>query len=150
MQKIINYTLAALCVIGLILVRRFEDVLFYDPFLNYFHLTGADRSYPTIDRIDLNVSLLFRYSLNAILTLCIVFFLFGKRKYVQFTALVLVIGFLVLLPIMNYLLVDFSKAHEMILFYVRRFIIQPMFLLVLVPCFFYQQIQQKKRPSTMA
>lgn len=147
MQKFINYLLAAICIFGLILVRRYEDSLFYDPLLNYFQLSGTERSYPLIDEIDLNTSILFRYVLNSALTIAIVFFLFRQRKYVTFTILVLGIGFLILLPTFNYLLTDFTSTNEMILFYVRRFLIQPMFLLILVPCFYYQEILIKKETS---
>ena len=56
----------------------------------------------------------------------------------------MIIGLIVLLPIYNYLISTQFSSGEMIFFYVRRFLIQPMFLLILVPCFYYQEIQYKK------
>ncbi|HAD79058.1 MAG TPA: exosortase F system-associated protein, partial [Flavobacteriaceae bacterium] len=39
-NKYLRYAIAVLLVFGLILVRKFEDVLFYDPFIKYFHFVG--------------------------------------------------------------------------------------------------------------
>ncbi len=56
----------------------------------------------------------------------------------------MIIGLIVLLPIYNYLISTHFSSGEMVFFYVRRFLIRPMFLLILVPCFYYPEIQHKK------
>ncbi|WP_291119305.1 exosortase F system-associated membrane protein [Empedobacter sp. UBA7248] len=142
-NKYLRYAIAILLVFGLILVRKFEDVLFYDPFLQYFHRIGHSK-FPEIDLAKLNASLMVRYLINTLLTVLIVWFIFWKKSYVKFSIIIMIIGLIILLPIYNYLISTQFSSGEMVFFYVRRFLIQPMFLLILVPCFYYQEMQHKK------
>ncbi|MGU9938164.1 exosortase F system-associated membrane protein [Empedobacter brevis] len=142
-NKYLRYGIAFVLVIGLILVRKYEDVLFYDPFTQYFHFVGHVQ-FPELDLPQLNASIMFRYLINTLLTVLIVWFIFWKKSYVKFSIIILIIGLIVLLPIYNYLISTHFSSGEMVFFYVRRFLIQPMFLLILIPCFYYQEIQHKK------
>lgn len=142
-NKYLRYAIAVLLVFGLILVRKFEDVLFYDPFLKYFHFVGHSK-FPEIDLPKLSASLTVRYLINTLLTVLIIWFIFWKKIYVKFSIIIMIIGLIVLLPIYNYLISTQFSSGEMVFFYVRRFLIQPMFLLILIPCFYYQEIQHKK------
>ncbi|MFV0145247.1 exosortase F system-associated protein [Empedobacter falsenii] len=142
-NKYLRYGIAALLVFGLVLVRKFEDTLFYDPFIQYFHLVGYSK-FPDLDMAQLNASLMFRYLINTLLTVLIVWFIFWKKNYVKFSIIIMIIGLIVLLPIYNYLISTQFSSGEMVFFYARRFLIQPMFLLILIPCFYYQEIQHKK------
>ena len=142
-NKYLRYGIAALFVFGLVMVRKFEDILFYDPFIKYFHLVGHTK-FPEIDMAQLNASVMVRYLINTLLTVLIVRFIFWKKSYVKFSIFILIIGLIGLLPIYNYLISTQFSSGEMIFFYVRRFLIQPMFLLILIPCFYYQEIQHKK------
>ncbi len=142
-NRFLRYTGAILLIFGLILVRKFEDTLFYDPFLDYFHRIGHPH-FPEIDFLNLNLSIIFRYFINSILTVLIILLVFWKKSYVKFSIFILAIGLLLLLPIYNYLISTKFSSGEMVFFYIRRFLIQPMFLLILVPCFYYQEMQHKK------
>ena len=142
-NKFLRYAGVIVLIFGLILVRKFEDTLFYDPFLDYFHFVG-EKKFPEIDYLNLNLSIIFRYFINSILTVLIVLLLFWKKSYVKFSIFILCIGLLILLPIYDYLISTKFSSGEMVFFYIRRFLIQPMFLLILVPCFYYQEIQHKK------
>lgn len=142
-NKYIRYTIALLLIIGLILVRRFENILFYDPFIKYFAFSG--KYFPELDLAKFNASTTLRFAINTLLTVLIIWFIFWKRNYVRFSILVIIIGFVFLLPLYNYLISTKFSSGEMIFFYVRRFLIQPMFVLILIPCFYYQEIQNKKR-----
>lgn len=142
-NKYIRYTIALLLIIGLILVRRFENILFYDPFIEYFAFSR--KIFPELDLAKFNASTTLRFAINTLLTVLIIWFIFWKRNYVRFSILVIIIGFVFLLPLYNYLISTKFSSGEMIFFYVRRFLIQPMFVLILIPCFYYQEIQNKKR-----
>ena len=142
-NKYLRYAIAVLLVFGLILVRKFEDVLFYDPFIKYFHFVGHSK-FLEIDLPKLTASLMVRYLINTLLTVLIIWFIFWKKSYVKFSIIIMIIGLIILLPIYNYLISTQFSSGEMVFFYVRRFLIQPMFLLILVPCFYYQEIQHKK------
>ena len=142
-NKYIRYAIAIVLVFGLILVRKYEDLLFYDPFINYFHEVG-EKYFPEVNLGKLAASVMLRYLINTLLTVFIVWFIFWKKTYVKFSIIILILGLIILLPIYIYMIKTEFSSGELVFFYIRRFLIQPMFLLILVPCFYYQEIQHKK------
>ena len=142
-NKYLRYLIAIALVFGLVMVRVFEQKLFYDPLLDYFK--NSNRSHlPAIDEIKLYSYVFFRFMINLLLTALIVKVLFWKQMYVKFTIILGILGFIILLPLYAYMLNHNLNFGEMIFFYIRRFLIQPMFLILLVPCFYYQEIRNKK------
>lgn len=149
MNKWFRYLLIAILIFGLILVRRFENDLFYDPFLAYFKGDFLHSKFPDVDFMKISIHIIFRYILNSLLTLAIIGLLFMDKQKVKFTALVL-FGFLVLLlPLYVYMIKTEFSIGENIGFYIRRFLIQPMLLLILIPAFYYQKflMEQKNKVS---
>jgi exosortase F-associated protein len=142
-NKYIRYAIAIVLVFGLILVRKYEDLLFYDPFINYFHEVG-EKYFPEVNLGKLAASVMLRYLINTLLTVFIVWFIFWKKTYVRFSIIILILVLIILLPIYIYMIKTEFSSGELVFFYIRRFLIQPMFLLILVPCFYYQEIQHKK------
>ncbi|WP_442902424.1 exosortase F system-associated membrane protein [Flavobacterium sp.] len=131
-----------IALLGLVLVRAFENKLFYDPFLTFFKLDYQNKPLPSFDNIPLFFGLLMRYSLNTILSLIIIYTLFKQLQLVRF-ALILHGVFFVLLVVVFFTLLNFSNQPDyLILFYIRRFLIQPLFLLLFVPAFYYQQLSR--------
>ena len=139
MNKWIRYTLAAVIIFGLILVRKYEDILFYDPFLAFFKGDFLNKEFPEYDLARISIHIIFRYLLNSILTLGIIGLLFWSWKYVKFTALVLLGFLLILLPLYLFMIESEFSIGENLGFYIRRFLIQPMVLLILIPAFYYQK-----------
>ncbi|MBS7333602.1 MAG: exosortase F system-associated protein [Weeksellaceae bacterium] len=142
-NKFLRYAIAVILIFGLIAVRFFETKLFYDPLLEYFK-NSKHSSLPQIDLMKLYTHVFFRFIINLFLTVLIIKMLFWKQSYVKFTIIVGIIGFVILLPIYAYMLKNNFNFGEMIFFYVRRFLIQPMFMIILIPCFYYQEIRNKK------
>ncbi|QTV06293.1 exosortase F system-associated membrane protein [Faecalibacter bovis] len=142
-NKFLRYAIAVILIFGLIAVRFFETKLFYDPLLEYFK-NSKHSSLPQIDLMKLYTHVFFRFMINLFLTVLIIKMLFWKQSYVKFTIIVGIIGFVILLPIYAYMLKNNFNFGEMIFFYVRRFLIQPMFMIILIPCFYYQEIRNKK------
>lgn len=147
MQEFLRYLGAFLLVLALILVRKFEGDLFYDPFLAYFKISENNRVFPDFDRFKLLWNIVFRYFLNALISLGIIYFLFRNIGYVKFAGIVLLIFLVVLLPVYDYMVMKEFKVGMNIGFYVRRFLIQPMLLLVLTPAFYYQNSLRKSNPK---
>ncbi|MGB6084488.1 exosortase F system-associated membrane protein [Moheibacter sp.] len=139
MNKWIRYTLAAVLIFGLILVRKYEDNLFYDPFLAFFKGDFLNKEFPEYDLVRISIHIIFRYVLNSILSLGIIGLLFWSWKYVKFTALVLLGFLLILLPLYLFMIESEFSIGENLGFYIRRFLIQPMVLLILIPAFYYQK-----------
>lgn len=142
-HKFLKYLLACVGLLGLVAVRKFETVLFYDPLLQFFK-NAWHHQLPQMDLMKLYVHVFFRYMLNLLLTVLIVKVMFNNQAYVKFTIIVGLLGFLLLLPLYAYMINHQLNFGEMIFFYVRRFLIQPMFLIILIPCFYYQEMRNKK------
>ena len=143
LQKLFNLklriALAMLFVIMLVLVRTYEDSLFYDPFLNYFKSDYNNLPLPEINNLNLFIGLLFRYFLNSIFSLAIIYVLFKDRQGLKFASMMYVILFVILVIIFFCTLSFFREENNMVLFYIRRFLIQPIFLLLFLSAFYYQK-----------
>jgi exosortase F-associated protein len=143
LQKLLNHkvriALAMLFIILLVLIRAYEDSLFYDPFLNYFKTDYYNLPLPEINNIQLFFGLLFRYFLNTSLSLAIIYVLFKDVEAVKFASILYLIFFVILIIIFFFVLFYIGETNKMALFYVRRFIIQPIFLLLFLPAFYYQK-----------
>lgn len=135
-------SLLFLSLFGLIFIRSFESQLFYDPFLAFFKLEYQNKSLPEFDGISLFFGLFFRYSLNTLVSLGIIYLLFKQLPLVRFAMLLYTIFFVVLIVLFFGLLYFSNEPDYLILFYIRRFLIQPIFLVLFIPAFYYQQINR--------
>jgi exosortase F-associated protein len=137
-----RFIFVLLFVVSFVLIRIYEDSLFYDPFLNYFKSDFNALPLPVYDSVRLFISLLFRYGLNTVLSLGLIFSLFKDIGIVKFAA-ILYAFFLVILVFSFYTTIYFyAERNNLLLFYVRRFLIQPIFILLFIPAFYYQKLQK--------
>lgn len=143
LQKLLNHkvriTLSLFFVILLVLVRAYEDELFYDPFLNFFKGDYHNLAVPETDSFKLFLGLLFRYFLNSTISLAIIYVLFKDVDAVKFTFVLYLAFFVVLVIALFIVLYFFDEPNKTALFYIRRFLIQPIFLLLFLPAFYYQK-----------
>jgi exosortase F-associated protein len=123
----------------LVLIRAFEDQLFYDPFLNYFKTEYAHLAFPKINIIKLFLSLGIRFYLNSVVSLLLLYVLFADKQIVKFSALLYMILGSILMISFIFVLTFFAEESKMTLFYIRRFLIQPIFILLFIPAFYYQK-----------
>ena len=123
----------------LFLIRAFETTLFYDPLIDYFQNDYLHQKIDDIDSWRLLVNLFYRYLLNSTISLGLIWVLFKRQDYVKFSGVFFVLAFVILIITFLFLLKDNLQGGYLLLFYVRRFIIHPLFLLLLVPLFFYQK-----------
>ena len=133
----IVFSLIFLCL--LFLIRAFETTLFYDPLIDYFQNDYLHQKIDDIDSWRLLVNLFCRYLLNSTISLGLIWVLFKRQDYVKFSGVFFVLAFVILIITFLFLLKDNLQGGYLLLFYVRRFIIHPLFLLLLVPLFFYQK-----------
>lgn len=135
---------ALLIVLLLIGIRTFEQSLFYDPFLTYFKQEYAHLPFPQFHIVKLFFSLAFRYYLNSVLSIALIYVFFKDKKFAKFSTLLYMILGSILLISFFFVLNFFAEESKMTLFYIRRFIIQPIFLLLFIPAFYYQQKVRKE------
>lgn len=123
----------------LVLIRAFEDQLFYDPFLDYFKNDFTNMPLPNFDSFQLFLGLLFRYTLNTVVSLGIIYVLFKDVQMVKFALVLYYFFFMILIAAFFYIILFIKGHNNLVLFYVRRFLIQPIFVLLFVPGFYYQK-----------
>jgi exosortase F-associated protein len=130
----------SLFLIGLLVgIRLFEDQLFYDPFLSYFKSEYTHAKLPQFNLFKLFFSLGMRFYLNTVLSLFLLYVIFKDTKIVKFSILLYMVLGSVLLISFLFVLTFFGEDHKMALFYLRRFLIQPIFILLFIPAFYYQK-----------
>lgn len=123
----------------LVAIRTFESQLFYDPFLTFFKLDYQNKSLPIYDSFHLFIGVLFRYGLNTIISLVLIYLFFKERKLMVFSAWLYLFLFVILMSLFFGILQFDSNPNYLALFYVRRFLIQPLFLPVFIAAFYYQK-----------
>lgn len=142
-MKILSWFLVLAGVFGLIAVRMFEEPLFYDPFLQYFKSADKNEVFPLYDWGSLILGHLFRFLLNLIFSLVIVQFLFKNTRWTAQAAALIVIAFAITLPIYLYCIHTNFEIGYLFSFYIRRFVIQPLVLLLIIPVFYYRRKLEK-------
>lgn len=125
-------------VMALVFIRIFENNIFYDPLIAYFKGNFNATPLPKMHQIKLFASLGFRYYLNSIISLGIIYLLFKNAKTTKLALLLYMVLGSILLISFVFILQFFGETNKMNLFYIRRFIIQPLFLILFVPAFYYQ------------
>lgn len=140
-QHKLKVALGLLLILFFALIRVFETHLFYDPFLAFFKREYADLPLPDFKPFQLFVGLLFRYGLNTILSLILLYLIFEDKMLLQFSGILFALFFVLLVSALFYLLY-YHHQNYMLIFYVRRFLIQPIFVLLFIPGFYYQKINK--------
>lgn len=125
-------------------IRAFEDFLFYDPFLTYYKMDYANLPFPKLDKFKLFLGLSFRYFLNTILSLAIIHTIFKDKELTKFASILYLILFVILMILFIGGLCFPIEENPFLLFYVRRFLIQPLFVMLFIPAFYYQKRLLKK------
>lgn len=128
----------------LVMVRAFEGDLFYDPFIEYFINDYLHKPIPVFSGSKLLLSLIFRYSLNTLISLVIIYLAFQNKDFLKFSVKFYIVAFIVLT--FTYLMILKGELVHgyLFAFYVRRFIIHPLFVLLLLPAFYYKQLTSKE------
>jgi exosortase F-associated protein len=126
-------------VLGLALIRIVEESLFYDPYLDYFKSDFINLPLPIVDKLKLFSNLLFRYSLNTIVSIAFIQIAFKDINFTKFVSALYVLLFIVLIIVFYFVLAFYAEENKMTLFYIRRFLIQPLFLLLFIPGYLIQK-----------
>lgn len=123
-----------LCLIG---VRVLEDNIFYDPFLDFFRSTK--KVFPSFQWSEIIISHIFRFFLNSFFSLMIIYFFCLNKKWTILSGMVILLVFFLFFPIYLYNLYSKFEFGQLFAFYIRRIVIQPMTLLILLPILYYKK-----------
>jgi len=142
MQKYKKYIGISVLFFLLILIRFFEDEIFYDPYLVFFKNDFLTLDSPRREVAKLVLSTTIRYVLNSIISLLILFQFFKDRSVVKFSAYVYTIGYILFLIFYLYFVLNPKQEDYYLFFNIRRFLIQPLILLLLLPAFYYNRLHK--------
>ncbi len=126
----------------LVLVRFFAFNFLYDPFITYFEQDFLKESIPEFNSYKLFFHLLIRYSINTIISLAIIWVAFQNKSMIRFSIKFYFIAFLFLSFLFFVILNSDLKQGYLLAFYVRRFLIHPLFVLILLPAFYYKYLKE--------
>lgn len=141
MNNTVKYILLFGLFVLLILIRVFEDVLFYDPYLTFFQNDYLYIDSPRREVLKVTLFTTLRYLLNSIISLGILYVVFRDKSIIKFSTIIFALAFLILIAIYLYFVVNPRQEDYYLFFNVRRFIIQPIILMVLLPAFYYNKLK---------
>ena len=145
-SKVGKISVALLALVGLLLIRFYESNWFYDPFLSYYAYDYLHQPFPAVDMPRLLEDYAWRFGLNSALSWVILRMVFGRTAYDRVILRSYVVLFLVLLFAISALLL-LDLQWPMVLFYLRRFLIQPIWLLLCAGALWYFSFTAKASDS---
>ena len=148
-MRIVDWIIVIIAIFGLIGIRGLEDQIFYDPFLNYFHEASKKADFPDFEWLKLILNYIFRFSLNLILSAIVVHFIFKNKQWTLQAIVLMLIVFAITFPIYLYCISTNFEIGYLFSFYMRRFVIQPLILLLIIPMFYYRKkmVSDKELPK---
>lgn len=123
----------------LALIRFFENELFYDPYLKFFENDYLYMDSPRREVMRLTLFTSLRFILNTLISLAILFVFFKEKSIVRFSAFIYFISYIILISLFLYFVLNPRQEDYYVLFNIRRFLIQPLVLLLLLPAFYYHR-----------
>ncbi|CAL67900.1 exosortase F system-associated membrane protein [Christiangramia forsetii] len=134
-----------LLVILLAAVRFFEQDIFYDPLILFFKSDYLLGIIPPMDMAKLMINLTMRYALNTSISLLIIYISFKDLGILKFSTILYVVLYALATSAFIFLVLNIEREHYLALFYVRRFLIHPLFLLILLPAFYYYRLTLRRK-----
>ncbi|MPT31259.1 MAG: exosortase F system-associated protein [Chryseobacterium sp.] len=135
----LRWFLVLLGILGLIGIRGLEDKIFYDPFLQFFKSADQTALFPNFIWGKLILGYLLRFALNTFFSLWIIQFLFENKEWTRQALILILLVFVIVFPIYLYCIYDKFQFGYLFSFYVRRFVIQPLTVILIIPIFYYRK-----------
>lgn len=143
MSRYLRILFFILGLIGLVSIRYFENILFYDPLINFYNSVFQNQAFPELDFWLYSLNLGFRFLLNTVLSLVLIWLVFKSKNFIKFSILMYCILFIGGFILFWGFAVDVQPKNYMLLFYIRRFLIHPILIIVLIPAFYFQKLNKK-------
>ena len=137
-----KYILLFVLFLLLVLIRVFEDQLFYDPYLLFFKNDYLYIDNPRQEVFKLTAFTTLRYVLNTIISLSIIYVIYKDKAMIKFSSAIYIIAYVILLMLFLFFVLNPKQENYYIFFNIRRFLIQPILLLLLLPALYYHKQKQ--------
>lgn len=125
--------------VSLVAFRYFATKWLYDPFQSYFDHDYLLKPIPEYNGIKLFFNMFIRYFINALISLGIIWMAFHDKELLRFSVKFYFLAFVFLTFTFFAVLNGELKDGYLFAFYIRRFIIHPVLLLILFPAFYYKK-----------
>ncbi len=142
MGKWSKYILLFVLFLLLVLIRYFEDYLFYDPYLQFFQNDYLYIDSPRRETLKLTLFTSLRFGLNTIISLAVLYVIFKSKSMLKFAVFIYTTAYIFLLAAFLYFVINPRQEDYYLFFNIRRFLIQPIILIVLLPAFYYHKLQR--------
>ncbi|NPA43765.1 MAG: exosortase F system-associated protein [Chlorobi bacterium] len=121
----------------LVAVRLMEKEWFPEPLIDFF---GKDlyleNPIPPLSPYDY-FTVLFRYAVNAVLSVVLLYLLFEDRDLTRAAVRIFLWAGVLLFAAYVAAIHFYRPGHYRLLFYIRRLLVHPVILFVLIPAFYY-------------
>lgn len=144
MDRYKKYSVLFLLFLVLVLIRAFEDKIFYDPYLEFFKEDYLSLDSPRREVLKLVLFTTLRYVLNTITSLAILYVFFKDKSIVKFSMLLYSVAYVLLILLFLYFVLNPKQEDYIMFFNIRRFLIQPILLILLLPAFYYNRLQKQR------
>lgn len=141
MRNPITYILLFILFMMLVLIRVFENELFYDPYLLFFKNDYLHIDSPRREIFKLTMYTTLRYVLNSGISLGVIYLFFKDKSIVKFSTAVFGVAYVILIALFLYFVIHPRQEDYYLFFNLRRFLIQPILLLLLMPAFYYYKLK---------
>ena len=142
MGNYIKYMLLFILIGLLVLIRFYENQLFYDPYGSFFQNDYLYIDNPRREVFKLVVFTTLRYVLNTIISLGILFVVFRDWSVIKFSGIIYVTAYVIFMALYLYFVLNPKQEDYYLFFNIRRFLIQPIILILLLPAFYYHKQRQ--------
>lgn len=132
--------------LGLALVYLFHRYLNIYALLSAqpFTLLNYTADYQAVDPLAFSLNKGFRYLLNDIFAMLLVYGLFYEKRFLRFSFYVLLFGLVVLMPTYLLLYLSQPEGFTSMISHLHRVVFNPVLMMLLIPAFFFQ-VQQERR-----
>ncbi|WP_196892329.1 exosortase F system-associated membrane protein [Aureivirga marina] len=128
--------------ISLVLVRFLSNKWLQDPLRTFFETKAISDVLPKINFWSHFWKNSILFFINECISIAILFLFFMEKNVVKFSLWFYQIAFIILSIAFFILLEINNPEYNRILFYIRRFLIHPLFLLILLPAFYFQKMKE--------
>ena len=142
MRKALRFILIGVLLLLLVFIRAFEDVLFYDPYLTFFENDYLHMDSPRREVVKLVLNTTLRFVLNSIISLGILYLVFRDKGILKFSVIIFSVAYILLIIPFLYFVINPKQEDYYLFFNIRRFMIQPILFILLLPAFYYHKIHR--------
>lgn len=137
-----KHIVAGLVLLLLVAVRLLERRFFDDGLIVFFEHDYLKDALPSLSITRTLLTDSIRFWLNALLSIFILYLYFKQKGLLKFLLIFYAVAYGAGIVSMYFALQNYHTGHYLLLFYVRRFLIQPLLLFLLLPALWYQKHQK--------